>query len=161
MKNVIAWILLFSFPLSMVAQTAGTQPADTSKTETVDETEIILADNGDAGTAASDENKTYDEGYFDGQTAGRHQPTTFWMAAGCGGGFLFGCLGAGGVWLLANSSAEFPPYTPNGSTEYKNGYTVGYQEGTRSGKASNACIGGIVGMLALTAVAVIYYAGQE
>ena len=98
------------------------------------------------GSEGETEEKDYEDGMYEGKIAGEQVSQSSWMMYGCIGGTLLGCLGGGGVWLLANSG-EMPPYVPEGNTGYKQGYVLGYKEATKSKKSSQALIGGIVGTL--------------
>ena len=88
--------------------------------------------------------KGYQEGFYEGRITGGQSSQTDWMMYGCLGGGLLGCIGGGGVWLLSNSG-DMPPYVPKGGSDYKQGYMQGYAQATKSKKSSNALIGGIIG----------------
>lgn len=89
----------------------------------------------------------FNEGYNDGQRDGSFTNQSTWLVAGCGGGFFLGCIGAGGVWLMANSSGDHPAYIPKSNSEYSGGYLEGYILATKSKRASAALMGGVCGMV--------------
>jgi len=101
----------------------------------------------------------YNDGYAEGQVDGEHIDQKSWMAYGCGGGFLLGCLGGGGVWLLAGSG-DNPKVIPEGPGEFRRGYIDGYKDATKSKKQQNALIGGLVGTAVAVVIIVLAYPAE-
>lgn len=162
MKRLVAGMLLMSFLVLIWAQNAvinTTEPSETPK----DTTHALAVNNDNNEDEPEEESfeKGYDSGMLQGRMRGSQQSQTGWMAAGCGGGYLLGCIGAGGVWLLANSSGEFPTYVPKGNSEFRAGYTDGYIQATKSKKASSAMIGGFAGIAALVVTILLVYPSVE
>jgi hypothetical protein len=101
--------------------------------------------------------KGYNEGYSAGRAAGSQKDQTFWMGTGFGGGLLLGCIGGGGVWLIANNSGDHPPYVPGTNSEYSWGYLDGYLTATKSKRASSACMGSICGMVITASIITLIF----
>ncbi len=159
---MIVCVLLTSFPLSLLAQIPVSQiPKENSVADTDTVHAESLKVNVDTTTVSESEEiqKGFGKGYNDGIIAGAKQDQSSWLIAGAGGMALF-CLGSGIVWHLAISSGEHPKYIPNGDTEYTDGYITGYHAATRASKASSACIGSVVGMLAVVVGVQIVYMVQ-
>ena len=101
----------------------------------------------------------YNGGYAEGQMDGESANQISWMAYGCGGGLLLGCLGGGGVWLLAGTG-ENPKVVPEGPGEFKRGYIDGYKDATKSKKQQNALIGGLVGAAVAAVIIIAVYSAD-
>ncbi len=102
------------------------------------------------------------DNYFEGQMAGKKSAETNysgggWLAGGIAGGFLFGIIGGG---ITVGLSAAAKPQPDNDilysikdeSTDYRMGFTEGYEQVARSKNIQNSCVGAGLGVLLLVAV---------
>jgi hypothetical protein len=159
MKRWIAGLLIFSIPVLIWAQNATTPQPEKTETPTDSTKSIAEVTQNEPQNEAEKEDygKGYNNGFAEGQLRGSQQSQSSWLIYGCGGGFLLGCIGAGGIWLLANSSGDYPLNMPNGDSQYRDGFINGYLLTTKSEKAGSACLGGIVGTLIAAGLVVLYY----
>jgi hypothetical protein len=115
---------------------------------------------------AQGENEIYkkglEEGYAEGQIEGSRQSQSTWMMAGCGSGFLLGCIGGGGIWVASLlMEGEMPIYVPEGDAQYRRGFIEGYKNTTKSRRSSSALIGGLVGTAVSAGLILLIYAYSD
>jgi 4-amino-4-deoxy-L-arabinose transferase-like glycosyltransferase len=159
MKRWIAGLLVFLIPVLIWAQNASTpQPEKTEIPADSTKSLAVATQNEPQNETEKEEfGKGYNNGFEEGRMRGSQQSQSAWLIYGAGGGFLLGCLGAGGVWLLANSSGDYPLNMPNGDSQYRDGFINGYLLTTKSDKAGSACTGGIFGTLLATGILLMIY----
>ena len=98
----------------------------------------------------------YDKGYAQGHADGEKVDQRDWGLYGIGGGCLGCFLGGAAVWQAAARSGDTPEHVPEGTSEFKKGYTVGYWDATNSQKKQNALVGGVIGtVLAVAIIAIV------
>jgi len=94
-----------------------------------------------------------------GTTASEYYSGAGWFAGGLGCGFLGGLLGTGIIVGVASATSPSVPsqFLIEKSTDYKQGFIIGYVKKARSKNQINALGGGLLGTL----IAVIVISGMR
>jgi len=102
----------------------------------------------------------YQRGRLEGESwANANYNSEGWFAAGLGGGFLLGPIGAGvAIGLSQSGTVDYPPgllkHTSDKSNEFSMGFIQGYEKRVKRKKLNQSIIGGVVGTVVAAIVVV-------